>query len=155
MSKLDPQQVEIVGKHVLIANLIAAGIEVAEPIRDRGIDLIAFVEGKNGGTFNACPIQLKASTNQVFGLDRKYENSHSLRIVFVWEATVPKDSELYSLTYEEAERILHIMEYDLTDSWEKGRYVSTKPSRKLKELLKAHRVNEPKEWLAKLGFGKP
>ena len=120
MSELDSQQVEIVGKHILIANLLAAGIEVAEPMRDRGIDLIAFIDGKSGGRFEACPIQVKAATDQSFGLDKKYEKSHNLRIVFIWNATIPKDSELYSLTYEEAESVLHEMKYSLSESWKQG-----------------------------------
>ena len=76
---MDTQQIGIIGKHILIANLIAADLEVAEPIRDRGIDLIAFLDRAKGGRFLACPIQLKTATNRVFGLDSKYENFSGLR----------------------------------------------------------------------------
>lgn len=41
-SKLDSQAVEILGKNKLINELLKAGLEVASPIRDRGIDLIAY-----------------------------------------------------------------------------------------------------------------
>src|SRR5580700_10841729 len=52
----DSQLVEIAGKHLLISRLVAAGLEVAEPLRDKGIDLIVY-RGDNG--FTAWPIQMK------------------------------------------------------------------------------------------------
>ena len=149
MVKLDGQQVEIVGRHVLIAHLLSAGIEVAEPMRDRGIDLIAFTEGKNGGKFNACPIQLKASTNQSFGWDEKYKDYPDLRIIFVWQATSPKDSEFYCLTYAQVERIVRDMNYKPSGK----HWVSTKPSKEVRDLLKKnYEVTVPQDWLSKLGF---
>jgi len=39
---MDDQLLEIVGKHRLTESLLDAGIEVAFPARDRGIDLIAY-----------------------------------------------------------------------------------------------------------------
>src|ERR1700721_2786529 len=48
----DSQLVEIAGKHLLIARLVAAGYEVAEPIRDKGIDLIVY---RDQQTFLAYP----------------------------------------------------------------------------------------------------
>ena len=39
-SRRDPQFVEILGRHYLITELMRAGIEVAEPVRDRGVDLV-------------------------------------------------------------------------------------------------------------------
>jgi hypothetical protein len=42
---VDKLQIGLIGKHILIANLIAANLEVAEPLRDRGIDLITFRDG--------------------------------------------------------------------------------------------------------------
>ena len=40
--QLDSQQVEILGRNLIKASLIEAGIEVATPERDNGIDLIAY-----------------------------------------------------------------------------------------------------------------
>ena len=154
MENLDSQQVEIVGRHIVIANLIAAGIEVAQPIRDRGIDLIAYGDGKGGGEFQACPIQIKASTNEGFNLDKKYERFHNLRIVYVWKARVPADSEIYALTYAQAQAVIQGMGYDITQSWdrENGRYAVTKPSLKLKKILQGHQIKTPNDWFDKLGF---
>ena len=43
-SVLDTQSIEILGRNRLINELIGAGIEVAQPLRDRGIDLIAYLD---------------------------------------------------------------------------------------------------------------
>ncbi len=77
----DSQLVEIAGKHLLISRLVAAGYEVAEPIRDKGIDLIVYRQDKS---FNAFPIQMKASTQEAFSLDRKYAKFPNLCIAYVW-----------------------------------------------------------------------
>ncbi len=41
---IDPQVVELLGRNKLISDLLRAGLEVALPMRDRGIDLIAYVD---------------------------------------------------------------------------------------------------------------
>lgn len=63
--KLDTQCIEIIGKNLLISQLLEAGLEVAEPLRDRGIDLIVYAE-RGVKQFSAFPIQLKASTDKSF-----------------------------------------------------------------------------------------
>lgn len=42
---LDTQQLELIGRSLLVGELLRDGLEVALPERDRGIDLIAYVEG--------------------------------------------------------------------------------------------------------------
>lgn len=149
---MDTQQIGIIGKHILIAHLIAADLEVAEPIRDRGIDLIAFRDRVSTGDFSACPIQLKTATDEVFGLDSKYENFSGLRIVFVWNARNPDKAEIFALSYQEASKVLTEMKYDQTESWKNGKYTTTRPSEKLKKLLGDYRVTDPSEWPSRLGM---
>jgi predicted methyltransferase MtxX (methanogen marker protein 4) len=56
---MDSQTVEIIGRNRLVNELLAAGLEVATPLRDRGIDLIAYVDLDEAiGRFAAFPIQL-------------------------------------------------------------------------------------------------
>lgn len=58
----DSQLTELSGRHFLIAQLVAGGLEVAVPVRDRGIDLIAYLDlSAETQQFVACPIQMKAS----------------------------------------------------------------------------------------------
>src|SRR5438876_7603876 len=42
--RVDTQIVELIGRHHLTAELLRAGLEVATPVRDRGIDLIAYAD---------------------------------------------------------------------------------------------------------------
>src|SRR5205823_12869241 len=79
---LDSQQVEILGRNRIKAALIEAGIEVATPERDNGIDLIAY-RWSLAGEFRALPIQIKAASDFSFGIDRKYERIPGLIMVFI------------------------------------------------------------------------
>ena len=66
----DSQVVEIAGRNWLVSQLYLAGVEVARPERDHGIDLIAFLDR---GRFIACPIQVKASSQKSFDVQRRFE----------------------------------------------------------------------------------
>ena len=39
---MDSQQIELLGRHRLVEELLRAGLEVALPLRDHGVDLIAY-----------------------------------------------------------------------------------------------------------------
>jgi hypothetical protein len=149
---MDTQQIGIIGKHILIASLIAGEIEVAEPLRDHGIDLIAFRDRANGLGFLACPIQLKTATEAVFGLEKKYKNFRGLRIVYIWSSKRPEQAQIFALTYQEALDVLVKMKYARTNSWKRGKYTTTKPSKKLKKMLEQFRVKAPPEWPERLGL---
>jgi hypothetical protein len=153
---LDSQQIGIIGKQIAIAHLLAADLEVAVPIRDRGIDLIVYRDRAEDGVFRACPIQLETASEAVFGLDAKYQHFGGLRIVFVWNAKEPSKAQLFSLTYVEAEEVLTQMKFDQTDSWKEGKYTTTRPSVKLKALLEQRfEVKNPQQWPERLGMVNP
>ncbi|MFZ0392872.1 MAG: hypothetical protein WBX09_15900 [Terracidiphilus sp.] len=153
---LDSQQIGIIGRQILTANLLAADLEVAVPIRDRGIDLIVYRDRAEDRVFRACPIQLKTASEAVFGLDTKYKDFGDLRIVFVWNAKEPSKAKLFALTYPEAEAVLEEMKFDQTGSWEKGKYTTTRPSAKLKAILeKRFEVSDPQQWPHRLGMVNP
>ena len=76
---LDTQVIELLGRNRLVSELLRAGLEVAVPARDRGIDLIAYLdlidpqdEAKDPASagrvqrFAARPIQMKAASQQSF-----------------------------------------------------------------------------------------
>jgi hypothetical protein len=59
---MDAQVIELAGRNWLASELQRAGIEVARPERDRGIDLIAYSDlDERVAKFVARPIQMKAS----------------------------------------------------------------------------------------------
>jgi hypothetical protein len=150
---MDKQQIGLIGKHILIANLIAANLEVAEPLRDRGIDLIAFRDDMDGGEFEACPIQLKTASDATFSLDEKYERFSELRIVYVWGAENPANASIFALTYQQAKSILEDMKFAKSPTWENTRkYTQTRPSKVLKDKLKDYLIVDPIEWPKRLGM---
>ena len=50
---MDSQAVELLGRNRLVSDLLQAGLEVALPVRDRGIDLIAYANLNTGAGHQA------------------------------------------------------------------------------------------------------
>ncbi|HVX58570.1 MAG TPA: hypothetical protein VG964_02425 [Candidatus Saccharimonadales bacterium] len=92
---LDSQQVEIVGRNILVSLFIADNVEVATPLRDKGVDLIAY----DSQTFRAVPVQLKTFSNTGFSLNEKYKG---MMLAYVWYASQPLKAEVYVMTYNQA-----------------------------------------------------
>jgi hypothetical protein len=142
-AEADSQLVEIAGKHLLISRLVAAGLEVAEPLRDRGIDLIVYRDEEK---FNASPLQMKASTYESFSLDRKYAKFPNLLIAYVWNVNAGDKGEVYLMTFDQALKVMEAKGYSKTDSWTKnGYYFVRNAGKELKELLKPYRM-EAQKW---------
>lgn len=138
---LDSQQIELIGRNLLIAALMADGLEVAVPQRDRGVDLLVYSDLDEGGQFLARPIQLKTSSKQAFGFDAKYTKFHDLLLAYVWNVDAGADRvEMFCLSQDEARAIGSAMDWDKTASWAKGQYTTSRPSTKLLALLAEHRM---------------
>ena len=130
-----------------------SGIEVARPERDRGIDLIAYVDKDvRIGNFIACPIQMKAATGAVFSLDPKYAKFPGLVLAYVWNLGNPLRITCFALTYSEALAVARKMRWTRTASWLKGGntgergYSTTRPSKRLRRLLVAYEMDADKWW---------
>lgn len=135
----DSQLTEIAGKHLLISRLVAAGFEVAEPLRDRGIDLIVYRDQER---FDASPLQMKASSGESFSLDRKYKKFPNLLIAYVWNVNSGDKGDIYLLTFGQALMVMDSKGYSKTDSWTKNGYYFVRSAGKdLKELLKPYRMD--------------
>lgn len=148
---MDTQQIEILGRHRLIEALIADGLEIANPLRDRGVDLICY-RSPEMGSYSACPIQLKVSSREAFSLNRKYKCIAGLRLVYVWNVGDAASTSLYVLNFEEAEGVLKRFGYAKTQAWlDKGYYATTRPSVTLKKYLAQFRV-KPGSWAERLGL---
>ena len=151
--KPDTQLVELAGRNWLASELMRAGIEVARPERDRGIDLIAYVDiDERVGDFTACPIQMKAATDQVFSLDPKYAKFPGLILAYVWNLADSSKTKCFALTYEEALGVAEKMEWTKTASWLTGAgsgkrgYSTTRPSKRLSVLLAPYEMNSDTWW---------
>jgi hypothetical protein len=149
--KGDSQLTEIAGKHLLISRLVAAGFEVAQPLRDKGIDLVAYRDGEDGKEFEAYPIQLKASSHESFSLDKKYERfGPRLLIAYVWNVQNPEHSDVYALTFGDALQVMEKKGYAETDSWKtNGYYFVRSAGIELKKILEPYKMTT-KRWQEKL-----
>ena len=67
--QMDAQTLELIGQHRLAGEVLRAGMEVAFPARDRGVDLIAYVDlDRQLDRFVGKPIQMKAASRRSFGI---------------------------------------------------------------------------------------
>jgi hypothetical protein len=149
---MDTQVVELLGRNRLISELLRAGLEVAVPARDRGVDLIAYLDLESEvASFVARPIQMKASSGEHFSIDRKYQKVRDLILAFVWHLERPERAMTYALTYSEAIAIADEMGWTRTASWvDKGAYSTQNPSVKLAHLLEPYVMNAER-WRRKVG----
>jgi hypothetical protein len=146
---MNDQLLELCGRHRLTESLLGAGLEVAFPARDRGVDLIAYADiDRRLERFAAVPIQMKAASAARFSIDRKYSKFHDMLIAYVWNVAEPVRTKIYALNQEEALRIATEMKYTMTESWAgKGAYVVTRPGRELVDRLRPYEVSQEK-WQA-------
>jgi hypothetical protein len=150
---MDTQLVEHLGRQHLIGQLLRAGLEVAVPIRDRGIDVIAYVDvDRRVEKFVACPIQLKVASQRTFCLDAKYERVRNLLIAYVWNVEGDSAPTIYALDYREAKALATKVGWTKTVSWKQGRYTTTRPSRRIVELLERYRMT-PERWWERVAAG--
>ncbi len=142
----DPQTIELLGRNRLVEELFRAGLEVALPLRDRGIDLIAYEDtGEGVAAFSARPIQMKVASDERFNVDRKYAAFPGLIIAFVWNVGNSEKGVTYALTHADVLSVADQMGYTQTHARENGRYACTSISGKLRALLEAHRMR-PTKW---------
>jgi hypothetical protein len=147
----DSQLTEVFGKNLLISHLVAAGFEVAQPVRDKGVDLVVYKDGEDAKNYVPCLIQLKASSQESFSLDKKYERfGPRLLIAYVWNVQDPEHSDVYALTFSDALKVMKMKGYAETDSWtKKGYYFVRSAGTELKEILKPYKMTT-KRWQEKL-----
>ena len=146
---MDTQVIELVGRNRLVNELLEGGIEVALPLRDRGIDLLVYLDrGDDLEQFIAVPIQLKVSSGSRFTVQQKYSSFPNLLMVYLWGIGTNEVAETIALTQPEAVSIADAIGWTKTASWENGMYTAT-ISAKLRALLEPYRITPP-EWRAKL-----
>jgi hypothetical protein len=146
----DKQKVELLGRNRLIDELLRDNLEVALPIRDRGIDLIAYVDlGEDVKSYVAKPIQMKASWTRAFGIDRKYEKFPGLILAYVWHLDDREQAVTFAMSFSEARGVADAMGWTATPSWRKGVYSTSQPSKKLYGLLERFEMT-PGAWRRRL-----
>jgi len=150
----DSQKVELLGRNRLMDELLRDNLEVAVPVRDHGIDLIAYAD-RAVLSYVARPIQMKAAWARSFAIDRKYEKFPNLIIAYVWNLSDRERAVTYALSYMEALGIADSMGWTLTASWQKGAYANNQPGQKLIELLEPFRMDAGSWWKRIVGADVP
>jgi len=142
---MDSQIIEIIGLNRLVNDLLAAGVEVARPIRDRGVDLIAYIE-RDKKSFWARPIQLKAASEENFIINKKYSRATDLLLVYYWHLHSKNHPVAYAMSYATAVQIAAKMGYTKNATWTRnGIWTVHKPGRDLKVLMEPYQMN-PDRW---------
>ena len=141
-----------------MSQLLQAGLEVAKPERDRGIDLVVYLDlDKSIGDFIACPIQVKAASERSFGLNPKYKRFPRLLLVHIWHVKESHKTEAFAMTYAEALAVARKMGWTKTDSWKNGASSGKRgysvhtvgDDSRLRALLEPFSMS-PKKWKAKV-----
>jgi hypothetical protein len=145
----------VLGRNLLVTELLRANLEVAFPIRDRGIDLIAYLDiGDDTRGFIACPIQMKAARGEVFSIDKRYERFPGMIMAYVWNVFDPPATLTYALTYREAVQVGDRMGYTKNASFQVGGvWTCNQIGRSLRELLEPYRMTQAK-WREKIVFAR-
>ena len=118
---------------------------MARSERDRGVDLIAYLDlDETAGGFIACPIQMKAATTSSFSLFQKYTKFPRLLLAYVWYVHDPDRECAYALSYIEALGVAEQMGCTSTLSWQRAGYSTTRPSKRLLDLLNPSWQEAPK-----------
>jgi hypothetical protein len=147
-ARRDSQVTELQGRGRLVGELLIAGLEVALPARDRGVDLVAYIDLKTSTLeFRARPVQMKAASRRHFSVSKKYARIRDLILAFVWHLNDEHPPVTYAMSYPDAVSVARKMGYTETYSWKVGGGYSTQnPSMRLLRLLEPHLMNGSK-WL--------
>ncbi|MHB8391197.1 MAG: hypothetical protein ACYDBH_16705 [Acidobacteriaceae bacterium] len=144
----DGQLVELAGRNWLVSQLIQGKIEVARPERDRGVDLIAYIETPD---FIACRIQVKVSSGPSFLVYR--EKYKGMLLAYVWNIDDSTKTMAYAMTSDEACKIAEAKGWSKTECWKKesGYYYvrNVGDGSRLYELLEPYRMT-PDKWERKI-----
>jgi len=147
--RTDTQLTELLGTALLQNALMIDDIEVAYPVRDRGIDMLAYIDINSARLFRAIPIQIKAATAEGFGVDKKYEKFSELRIVHIWHVHSNSNARFFLTNYEETKELANGRK---TLANGRKNWHTSAPSEDLKKKLKKYEVL-PGEWKRKLKLG--
>ena len=146
--RADNAVVEFLGRNILIAQLMDAGLEVAIPARDRGVDLIAFQDClPKDNNFTFIPIQLKASSSGSFSIHKKHGRIQNLLMAYVWCVRHPSESVTYAMRYADAVKIGRKPRYTETPSWRKrGGYSTSRPGKEIRRILEEKHRMTSENW---------
>jgi len=152
---LDAQTIGLLGRDKVIEQIHRAGLEVALPRRDHGIDIIAYADKAN--SFQALPIQVKASAGFRWVVNAKYASFAEIVIAFAMHLADESSAVIYAVPHSENVAIAeHLGFTKKSATWLKpkrpsqGGYIwIDRPRAPLLAALEPYRAT-PERWLALL-----
>lgn len=96
---LDAQTIGLLGRDKVIEQLHRAGLEVALPRRDHGVDIIAYAD--KATAFQALPIQVKASAGFRWVVNAKYAPFAEIVIAFAMYLADESATVVYAVPHLE------------------------------------------------------
>jgi hypothetical protein len=148
--------INMMGRQRLIAELRRDGLEVALPVSDKRIGVVAYVGLRNQVVrFAARPIHMVASNTSSFEVFRKYKNVADLIIAYVWHLERPSEAATYAMTYPQARALAAAQGWTSTPSWEKGGYSTDHPGPELVKMLEPFRMGQGRWWSLVIGGAAP
>ncbi len=149
-ARLDSQQVEVLGRNLLVTALVSSGLEVARPERDRGVDLIAYLD-LEGEAFYALPLQMKAASQRVVTVQEKYRRLPWLHVVYAWHVREPAEARFFCLSPSEALDLATQLEWTETLAWTRDKsYTTNNPSARVLEAVAPYEMRGPEDWMQKV-----
>lgn len=103
---------------------------------------------------NDSTVPFGRDTAATFSIDRKYKKVKNLILAYVWHVHDANATVTYALEYKDALRIASQCwgrAKGNSASWKRGRYSTSKPSRKLRILLEPFKISEGKWWEKETG----
>jgi hypothetical protein len=98
---------------------------------------------------------MKAATTSAFSVDQKYARIAGLILAYVWHVDEPREAVTFALPYAEAVQVAEAMGWTKTASWQQGRYTTTSPSTRLRDLLEPFRMSPGRWWDLVVGHEAP
>lgn len=86
---LDTQQVEIIGRHWLIGEILRVGLEAADPVRDNGVDILVYPPDYSWTQ----PIQVKTHRDRTINVYSRYVRDRLAQIPLLVVYTLLGDSQ--------------------------------------------------------------
>lgn len=143
---MDSQIIDLLGRNRLVDELLQAGLDVAVPVKQRGIDLIVYAQ-QSDGSFVASPLQIRSSAGRSFSIDHTNEKMANLIYAFVWGVGTEKVAT-YALTQREMQRVGESTGFSLMQSSQRALYAES-PNRSLLAEIERFKMS-PESWKKKL-----
>jgi hypothetical protein len=133
--RMQPARIGRAGEHMVAAELLRRGLDVAVPCSDVGVDLIAY---QARGMGRSLPIQVKARSGPNYNSQRSWFRVPGIALVQIWNVATSPEFYVFA-NIEDVEAALG-SQHAATPSWlERGGYSVTAPTGDALDRMARHK----------------